>query len=92
MEVVRAAPGDSDEMEADWPCAPPKGDPKPSNAEEPGLPGDAGMADGGGGDDPKREDRRVELRVLGDAAKMVCVVGTEGEAGTARLELEPVPS
>ncbi len=60
------------------------GDPTPGEGGRPGAPSE----EGGGGDEPRMEFR-MEFP-LGEAARMVVVVGIEGELGAARLVDDPL--
>ena len=59
------------------------------------APGDGGLPDAvcrtdrGGGDEPRMAERILEL-LFGVTARIVVVVGTEGDAGTARLLEDPL--
>jgi hypothetical protein len=82
--ALKAAPGERDDTESrfSWPeprLAPGKGDGD--------LPGEEGMADGGGGEEPSKEDLRPARIPVGELATIPCVVGILREPGASVEEV-----
>ena len=83
MVALSVAPGEREELESRLLDGEPesrllKPGPTPGDG---GRPGGEGRTEGGGGEEPRMEVRR--LLPFGELARMVVVVGMDGEDGTA---------